>query len=462
MELFLFRLFSAMANFIQRLFPSPFSLAIILTLLSFVLAFQFGEFHSERSQVLQLFEFWEQGMWTTSLMAFTIQMMMMLLLGYVLALAPSSKKIILTLVGLAKTNTQAIVLVAVPTLLMAFFNWGLGLVFGAILTRKMGEHLTAQNIPFNYPILGAAGYSGLLIWHGGFSGSSISKVNEPGHLKELVGNMSPTISEVLPIQLNYNETIFSSMNLTVFFLMLLLIPTLLIWVSRSFQKGKHSIQSQEVEAAEFKAIGAEKLDHSKWGGIVVGGIILSYALYKMFFVTGFSSYFTPNNINLLLLALALLAHQSIVGFLNAIQQGVGSVSGILIQFPLYFGIIGLCVNSGILNLFSDWIVSNSSKESFPIFTLFSAAVVNLFVPSGGGQWAVQGPILIKAATELNVPLGKAVLALAYGDQLTNMLQPFWALPLLGITGLKAKEILPVTVLLLLLGALVFTLALLLF
>ena len=103
----------------------------------------------------------------------------------------------------------------------------------------------------------------------------------------------------------------------------------------------------------------------------------------------------------------------------------------------------------------------SNETTLPIFTFFSAGLVNIFVPSGGGQWAVQGPIIIESALKLGVPLPKAIMALAYGDQITNMLQPFWALPLLGITKLKAKDILPYTLLLMIVGVVIFLLGLLL-
>ena len=141
---------------------------------------------------------------------------------------------------------------------------------------------------------------------------------------------------------------------------------------------------------------------------------------------------------------------------------MGGASGILIQFPLYFGIMGIMKETGMIELMSDFFISISNENTFPIYTFFSAGLVNIFVPSGGGQWAIQGPIIVEAAMKLGVSIPKSVMSLAYGDQLTNMLQPFWALPLLGITGLKAKEILPYTLLLMLLGGMIFIGGLLIF
>ena len=141
---------------------------------------------------------------------------------------------------------------------------------------------------------------------------------------------------------------------------------------------------------------------------------------------------------------------------------ITGASGILIQFPLYFGIMGIMNHSGMVDIMSDFFVNISNETTFPIFTFISAGIVNVFVPSGGGQWAVQGPIIVQAATDLGISLPKSIMALAYGDQLTNMLQPFWALPLLGITGLKAKDILPYTLILFLAGGLIFLTGLVLF
>jgi short-chain fatty acids transporter len=158
----------------------------------------------------------------------------------------------------------------------------------------------------------------------------------------------------------------------------------------------------------------------------------------------------------------MLFHGSLAGFVKAIERAVGASAGIIIQFPLYAGIMGLMKYSGLAADFAMQLSSISNEFTFPILAFLSAAITNVFVPSGGGQWAVQGPVLMDAAQQLGVPIWKAVMAFAYGDQVTNMLQPFWALPLLGITQLKAREILPYTIKLMLLGLGIFILFLMLF
>ncbi len=161
-----------------------------------------------------------------------------------------------------------------------------------------------------------------------------------------------------------------------------------------------------------------------------------------------------------MLGLALVLHGNFRSFLNAVEEAIRGASGILIQFPLYFGIMGIMRDSGMVIQISDFFVSIATPTTLPLFTFFSGGLVNIFVPSGGGQWAIQGPVVIESALKLGVPLPKAIMALAYGDQITNMLQPFWALPLLGITKLKAKEILPYTIMLMVIGTVVYLLGLL--
>ncbi|HIE72694.1 MAG TPA: short-chain fatty acid transporter, partial [Flavobacteriales bacterium] len=238
--------------------------------------------------------------------------------------------------------------------------------------------------------------------------------------------------------------------------LLITLPLLMYYLGKK-NKGETLNLSTSEQSETTTISGAEKLDHSRIMAFLFGGIILFYAFYKAFLLPETISLkvINPNYINLVLLGLAIVMHKSFFNFLKAVNSAIGGASGILIQFPLYFGIMGIMNHSGLVQIMSDFFVNISNETTFPIFTFISAAIVNVFVPSGGGQWAVQGPIIVEAANQLGASIPKSVMALAYGDQLTNMLQPFWALPLLGITGLKAKEILPYTLILLLAGLVIF-------
>lgn len=439
--------------------PSPLALAILLSIFVGVLALIFGNFSTE-NRISELYTYWTSGLWNNGLLVFAVQMMLMLVLGHVIALSKPFEKLIHFFVQHGKNTSSAAALVALSTVAVGFFNWGLGLIFGAILSRKMGEHAIRNHIPINYPLVGAAGYTALMVFHGGFSGSSLAKVAEEGHLQSLGGANAWATS--LPKVLSFSETVFSPMNITVSIALLLLVPLFFFFMGKRVPTHPFQLKTKVVENKLMRVEGAERLDHSKFFGLCLGLLILVGIFYTMFTQTGFFGFFNPNNINLLLLSLALIAHARLNNFGNAVSDAMSSAAGILIQFPLYFGVMGIMKEAGLASQLSYFFVNISNELTFPLFTFLSAGIINIFVPSGGGQWAIQGPIIVEAASTLNVPLAKSILAMAYGDQLTNMLQPFWALPLLGITELKAKEILPYTLLLMLLGVVIFVSALLLF
>ncbi len=450
----------------KRILPSPFTIAVVLTLFSIVMALIFSESPNGENHFINVMGHWEKGMWDSGLLAFAIQMMLMLVLGHTLALSRFVSQLIDKIIVYGSSPAKAAWLVTFFTLLLAFFNWGLGLIFGAIIARKVGEKFSKEGGKLNYALIGAAGYSGLMVWHGGISGSAPAKAAESGNLKNMMSGILPENElAALPDIIGFNETVFSSMNISLFFVLLLLLPLLMAWLARrtSSKVIEVSQQEQSIHIPKKVFVGAEKLDHSKFLCIGFAALILAYTLYIPFSFESFSwGFINPNYINLLLLGLALLFHSNFSNFLKAIDKAIGGASGILIQFPLYFGIMGIMKYSGLIGEISGFFSSISNTTTLPLFTFFSAGIVNVFVPSGGGQWAIQGPILIQAAESLQVPLAKNIMAMSYGDQITNMLQPFWALPLLGITGLKAREIIPYTLILMLAGTILFILALVLF
>ncbi|MDC0104587.1 TIGR00366 family protein [Bacteroidia bacterium] len=441
------------AEWFRRILPSPFSIAILLTLFTLILTL----FISDKSPAILLFD-WQEGLWSSSLLAFAFQMMLMLVLGHTLALSSFFDKLISWLVKPIITTAKAAAIVTFATIIIAFINWGLGLIFGAILARKLGESFTRKQLPLNYPLIGAAGYVGLMVWHGGLSGSALTKVAESGHLQVISKNAS------LPEAIYYGDTVFSSMNISAFLLLLVLIPLTFYYLGTRVKSQIPEIKTAFINTLENKNLeGAERIDQSQIFSKTIGILLVAFAAFLALSYEGPSlGFITPNYINFSLLALCLLLHSSFTSFLSAVEDAITGSSGILIQFPLYFGILALMQSGGLIELVSNWFIEVSNTTTLPLFTFFSAGLVNIFVPSGGGQWAIQGPIILEAATKLGVPLPKMILALAYGDQLTNMLQPFWALPLLSITGLKAKDILPYTLVLFLLGFLIFVGVLLLF
>lgn len=440
----------------RRYLPSPFTIAVLLTVLTIALALIFTENTSDKNHLAAVLSYWENGIWNNGLLVFAYQMMLILVLGHVLVLSKPMEWLILGITKLVKNTSNAAVLVALPTMLVSFFNWGLGLIFGAILARKVGEYAQANNIPINYPLIGASGYVGLMVWHGGISGSAPIKVSEAGHLKNLLEGISNVeLLGQLPETISTSLTVFSYWNLVLFAIVALSIAITVYYLGKRVSPSSVNLKEYRFKSVEKENLeGAEKLDYSKIAATCFGVLIL-IAFLLQYLPALKTLNITPNMLNFFMLGLAILLHGSFKSFLVAVEEAIGDTAGILIQFPLYFGIMGIMGSSGMINSISDFFVSISTTVTLPIFTFLSAGLVNIFVPSGGGQWAVQGPLVLESAMQLGVPLPKAVMALAYGDQVTNMLQPFWALPLLGITKLKAKEILPYTLIFMLIGSLVY-------
>ncbi|WP_051947182.1 short-chain fatty acid transporter [Muricauda sp. MAR_2010_75] len=447
----------------RRYLPSPFTIAVLLTVLTIILALIFTENTSDENHFVAILSHWEDGIWNNGLLVFAYQMMLILVLGHVLVLSKPMERLILKITGLVKNTSSATVLVVVPTLLVSFFNWGLGLIFGAILARKVGEYAQTNNISINYPLIGACGYSGLMVWHGGISGSAPIKVAESGHLKGLLEtNASNEVLARLPDSISTALTVFSYWNLILFVLVALSITVLAYYLSKRTNTTATDLKGYQFKTSERKQLeGAERLDYSTWVSTAFGILIL-LAFLIQYLPALRTLNITPNMLNFFMLGLAIILHGSFKSFLTAVEQAIGDTAGILIQFPLYFGIMGIMSGSGMIQSISDFFVSISTATTLPIFTFMSAGLVNIFVPSGGGQWAVQGPLVLQSALQLGVPLPKAVMALAYGDQVTNMLQPFWALPLLGITKLQAREILPYTLMFMVVGSIIYIVGLLIF
>ncbi|WP_299135626.1 TIGR00366 family protein [uncultured Tenacibaculum sp.] len=451
-------------NVFKKYLPSPFTIAILLTLITIFLALILTKPISTSTfeYSLSIVRFWEKGIWTNGLLVFAYQMMLILVLGHVLVLSTPVSNLILKVTKYCTNTATSAAIVSCSTMFIAFFNWGLGLIFGALLARKVAEHAQKNNFKLNYPIIGAAGYVGLMVWHGGISGSAPIKINENGHIKSIMKSISSDeILVQIPNLIDYSQTVFSWWNLVIFFMVVIAVTTTFYFLGKRATPTKINLPEYGMGKEDKGTTQAEKLDSSS---------LLAYAFGILILITFFYRYFedikslkiTPNLINFFMLGLGIVLHGSFKKFTSAVTESISDVSGILIQFPLYFGIMGIMKSTGMVTLISDFFVSISTTTTLPIFTFFSAGIVNVFVPSGGGQWVVQGPIVVESALKLGVPLPKAIMALAYGDQITNMLQPFWALPLLGITKLKAKEILPYTLIAMVVGSLVYLIGLVVF
>lgn len=401
----------------DRYLPDPFIFVLLLTIVAAAAAMLF-----EGAGPMAVVQMWGDGFW--GLLAFSMQMLLILVTGYILASSPPVKKFLALLAGLAGSPGSAIVLVSVVSLIASWVNWGFGLVVGALFAREL-----ARQIRVDYRLLIAAAYSGFVIWHGGLAGSIPLTIATPGHFTEAQIGVIGT-----------GETIFASFNLIIVAILFVVIP-LVNWLMVPREDESVYVTAEQLGNDEREAFvptrPAEHLENSRLLMWVVGLAGLVF-LAHYFFVRGAG--LNLNIVNFLFLMLGIVLHGTARNLLDALQEAVKGGAGIVIQFPFYAGIMAIMTQSGLAQSMSEWFVSISSAATLPFWTFISAGIVNLFVPSGGGQWAVQAPVMLPAAEALGADIARVAMAVAWGDAWTNLLQPFWALPMLGIAGLKAKDI----------------------
>ncbi|SFN07837.1 short-chain fatty acid transporter [Thermodesulforhabdus norvegica] len=442
------RMGDSLCRWAQKYMPDPMIFAILLTILTYVMGLIFTD-----SGPFKMITYWYDGFWT--LLAFGMQMCIILVTGYALATTPALQKVLRALAGVPKTSGGAAALVAFVACVAGLINWGLGLIVGAIFALEVARQGARSNIRLHYPLIVAAGYGGLAIWHMGLSGSAPLLVATENHfLAKEIG--------IIPV----SETLGSAMNLTSIAVMLILVPLVFYLLAPKDASKIEPIRSELCEMPEEKGTVnkeewtfADRLENSVLLSLIIGLAGLVYIIYY-FATKGFA--LNLNIVNFTFLILGILLHRRPIAYVRAVAEGVRGCTGIILQFPFYAGIMGMMKFSGLVTVIANWFVALSTPTTYPVFTFISAGLVNLFVPSGGGQWAVQGPIMVKAAEALNFSIPKTIMALAYGDQWTNLFQPFWALPLLGICGVRARDIMGYCMAVMFIGIPVYIILLLLF
>src|SRR5690554_6183390 len=404
---------------VERYLPDPYIFVLLLTVIAAVAAIAV-----ERQTPLAVMRMWGDGFW--SLLTFSMQMLLVLVTGFMLASSPPVKKLLQRLAALAKGPGGAILLVTYVSLAASWINWGFGLVVGALFAKEL-----ARLVRVDYRLLVASAYSGFIVWHGGLAGSIPLTIATEGHFHEDKMGIIGT-----------GDTIFSTFNLLLVAAMFIVVPLVnrlmmpdekdSVYINPELLKDPEPTRSDAEQSRP-----ADKLEKSYVLSLLIGFAGLAY-LFNYYIVRGAG--LNLNVINFTFLILAIVLHGNSRNLLNALDEAIKGGAGIVIQFPFYAGIMAIMVQSGLAASLSDWLVSFATQTTLPFWTFLSAGLVNVFVPSGGGQWAVQSSVVIAAAQSLDVDLARVAMAVAWGDAWTNLLQPFWALPVLAIAGLKAKDI----------------------
>lgn len=413
------------ADGVERWLPDSLVFAFILTIVAFLLALGLTP-----TTAAQAIEGWYKGFWL--MLEFAMQMALILTLGYCIGKSQPVAKLFDKLAGLIKTPTSAYLVMSLVSLVLITINWGLAPVAG-LFAYEVSKRVKG----IDYRMACAAVYVGLIPWHGGLSASAPLLMNTPDNVfiqKGLVEGVIPT-----------SLTLGSTVNIVLLLASFILIPIFILLMAPKkpderfdttpIAEGAAVADAAIAGVAPQRRISASPADlmENSWLLnliIVLAGFIV---IIPYFAKTGLNG-LNLNSINFLFLMLGLALHYTPRNYINAMKEAVSGIGDILLQFPFYAGIMGIFMFCGVSDVIAKWFASFASAVTFPWFAFLTSAIVNLFIPSGGGEWMVLGPSLLKAAQVTGASVGKTIIAFAYGDALTNLINPFWTLAFLPVMG----------------------------
>ncbi len=417
------RLAGFLTRWALRWVPDSFVIAILLTVFVFVLALA-----TTASSPFQLARYWGDGFW--ELLSFAMQMCLVIISGFIVAVSPPVRRALGALAGIPRTPRGSIALVAAVSMLLAWVNWGLSIVGSAMLARAVAR----RGRGVDYRLLVASAYLGMgCIWHAGLSGSVFLLVATPGHfLEKEIGVVPVTTTLFSPFNLGLAAVVFVAM--------------VLLAVAMHPRREDAYVVPPEMIPPDPEPPPApnERASFARWAErsplLTLVFVALGVTWLVLWFREKGAAGLNLNTLNLGFLTLGAALHGRPSAFLHAAEEGGRHVWGVIIQFPLYAGIFGIIKYSQLQSVISGWFASFLHPQSYPTFVLWYSGILNYIIPSGGSKWAIEAPYVIEAARSLGVPVEPTILAYAWGDMMTDIIQPFWALPLLAITRLEFRDL----------------------
>ena len=433
----------AMTAWTERWVPDAFVFALLATVVVVTAALL-----GTPSGLMDVAGIWGTGFW--ELIPFTMQMSLVIITGYVLASAPPMQRLIGWLAAVPRSPRAAVAWVTLFALVSSWFNWGFSLAFSAVLARQVARRLPTVD----YRALGAASVLGLgSIWAQGLSGSAALQMASPGALQ-------PRIREIVAAQgvvpdgiIGLTHTIFLWQSL-VSVLVEIVVVVAVMWFATPPPERSRTARDLGValddDADGFRPLPAELrtpgtwLEHSRLLSLFIAGLGGLY-LYRYFTLAADPlNALTLNVVNLSFLLAGVLLHGTPARLLHAVRVATPPVWGVILQYPFYAGIAAIITGTHLSQQLAHAFVSVSTPATYPMVVAVYSAVLGVFVPSGGSKWVVEAPYVMAAAHTLKVHLGWVVAAYDLGEALANLVQPFWMLPVLGVLGLKARDIMGYT------------------
>ncbi|MDE2198978.1 MAG: short-chain fatty acid transporter [Rhodospirillales bacterium] len=429
----------------ERLLPDPFVIAIGLTFAVAAAALLFAP----KGDPVTVVTSWYAGLF--GIVGFAFQMVMILVTGHALAHAPIVQRALKSLVGLASTANQAVILTFLVAAAASWLNWGFGLVVGAILAREV-----AKRIHLDFGWLVAAAYSGWVIWASGPSSSialsQATHANALNIVEKLTGHLLP-----------FGETVFTTFNLVPTALVVILMPLVFILLKPREDEIVAFVPAAEERAAASPAAAkpagtfADKANRATIVSLFLALLGLSYLA-----ITWASKGVNVdvNAVILILLVCGVCLHGTPVAYSEAMKNAARQAGSMILQYPIYGGIMGIMGATGLAAMISKFFVAIATGHTLPFWTYFASLFITFLVPSGGGHWAVQGPFAIPAAVTLHASIPAVTMSVALGEQVSNMMQPFWALPVVAMAGIGIQRVLGFTVVTFLVAGIIYGAALL--
>jgi short-chain fatty acids transporter len=441
---FLHRLTAFFVRVFERYTPDPYVLAVTLSILTAVLA----ALLAPKGSLTTIFTGWYNGLF--SILAFAFQVLLILVTGYALSTSAPVRWLLRRLASLGTTPKRAIVLTIVTVYLASFLNWGFGLVVAGLMAREIAQRI---RIDFGWLVGGA--YSGWMIFSSGLSSSIALSLATPGSSLNVVQKVT---GQVLPL----SSTLFTPLNLIPAFLLLVALPILFCAIQprdTEVQPANLSAPEDSEKADEPRGPTtlARRLEESCGLNLVMvaAGIIALSCIWRQ---SGFS--LDLNSVIFLFLIAGLLLHWRPIAYIQAINRAARVTGPLILQYPLYGGIMGILVSTGLADVGAKAFIQFADAHTLPFWNFVASLFISLFVPSAGGHWAVQGPFAVPAAVGLHASQAATAMGVAYGEQVADMIQPFWALPVVAVAGISIRRVMGFTVMSFLLGTLLFGAALL--
>jgi short-chain fatty acids transporter len=431
----------ALTAWTEKWIPDAFIFALLATVIVVVAALVWTP-----ATAAQVIDAWGNGFW--DLIPFTLQMALIIITGYVLATSAPMRRAIRAIAGLPASPRGAVALVTFFALVSSWFNWGFSLIFSAVLAREVARRVEGVD----YRALAAASFLGLgSIWAQGLSGSAALQMATPGALqppiRDIVANGGVVPGGIIP----FRDTIFLWQSF-ISVVVEIVIVTTVMWLAtpprqRAKTAGDLGIDLTD-HAAPDRPVGrvlpGAWLEHSPLLTLFVVVIGLAYLVRYFARAAEPLNAITINIVNLAFLLLGFWLHKTPARLMHAVQSATPAVWGVILQFPFYAGIAAVITSTHLNDKLAGLFVSVSTPASFPGLVAIYSAVLGVFVPSGGSKWVIEAPYVMAAAHELKVHLGWVVAAYDLGEALANLVQPFWMLPILGMFGLRARDVMGYT------------------